>query len=201
MERFFHFDENVLNLVNDAYLDGYWQSERYFSDIVEQIRELFTVRKISHATLDMADRIRTDRSVSLHVRRGDYTYDENASQVFEVIPVRYYTEAIQYLEDRIDPFEIFLFRDDPAWARQNLSLSGKITFVEGFSDVEDMWLMSRCDHNIIANSSFSWWVGWLNDNADKIVLAPTLWFKSGERDTKDLISDKWTKIQTGNFAN
>lgn len=194
MEKQDYFNKNVLSTGDDAYLDGYWQSERYFYDISEQLRDAFTLKKVSENALEMVKRINSLQSVSVHVRRGDYTSDKKASKVPGTLPAEYYYRALEYLESRLDKFELFLFSDDLNWTRDNLFLDKKRTFVEGFSDVEDMWLMSQCDHNIIANSSFSWWGGWLNINKAKSVIAPVDWFRDQGRDTRNLIPSTWVRL-------
>ncbi|MDT8284420.1 MAG: alpha-1,2-fucosyltransferase [Thermovirgaceae bacterium] len=193
-EEYFHFNENLMTLGDRAYLDGYWQSERYFTDISEKIRTLFTPISVSRKARDMDDRISSCNSVSLHVRRGDYVHDVSASEVHVSLSTDYYMDAVAYLEAILGYLEIFLFSDDLPWVKKNLQLKHRATAVEDFSDVEDMWLMSRCRHNIIANSSFSWWGGWLNRNVGKTVIAPRDWFRPEKYDTVDLIPPGWVRL-------
>ena len=196
-EQHFHFDEGILNLGCDAYLEGYWQSERYFSDIADEIREIFLVRNVSEEALSMADRIKSCQSVSLHVRRGDYVEDKKASKVFHSLSVDYYKRAVDHLEKKVKSFKIYLFSDDLQWAQTNIALDFEITPVNAGRElppVEDMWLMSQCDHNIIANSSFSWWGAWLNDHDAKTVIAPLDWFCSRDYDTSNLIPTGWLRL-------
>ena len=193
-EKHFHFDESILCLGEEAYLDGYWQSERYFSDISHEIREIFSVRDLPEKVQHMAHRISSCQSVSMHVRRGDYVQDDRASDIFQSIPIHYYERGANYFRQLLGQFEIFLFSDDLSWVRENISMEYRITFVEGFSAVEDMLLMSMCRHNIIANSSFSWWAGWLNKHNDKTVVAPSNWFRTDDLDTRDLIPEGWKII-------
>jgi hypothetical protein len=195
-QKQFHFDAGILNLPDDVYLHGYWQSEKYFKDIESEIREQFTFHNPGNYAAEMAERIRSCNSVSIHIRRGDYIEGDSAAN-FENLPLEYYRQALDYLESSLGLLDLFIFSDDLTWVRENKLFDREVTFVEasgGPSPVDDMWLMTLCRHNIIANSSFSWWGGWLNKNDDKIVIAPSVWFTSGETDTGDLIPNGWKKI-------
>lgn len=195
-EKQFHFDARMLNLDDEVYLHGYWQSEKYFKDIEGEIRALFTFRDPGQKAVEMAELIHSCASVSLHVRRGDYLTGSNAAK-FEKLPLEYYRKALELLENTLGSKHLFVFSDDIPWVRENIYFDYETTIVdvrEEGSSVEDMWLMSLCRHNIIANSSYSWWGAWLNGNLAKTVIAPSRWFNSEKNDTRDLIPKSWIRL-------
>jgi hypothetical protein len=198
-EKHFNFDKSVLFLRDDIYLQGYWQSEKYFKDISHIIRREFTLREpLSEASQQIAQKIKTSaNSVSLHIRRGDYISNPTTNSVHGVCSLRYYQECVQVLNEKVGDVSLFVFSDDPVWVKENLSYKYSMIFVNhnGVEHAfEDMHLMSLCQHNIIANSSFSWWGAWLNNNPHKVVLAPKHWFRKEDIDTKDLIPDNWIRV-------
>ena len=129
-----------------------------------------------------------ENNISIHIRRTDYV---TSNGYHPVQSIEYYKQAIEIIGDYDN---IFVFSDDINWCKENLKFDNMI-FVDGNDDVEDMWLMSICNHNVIANSSFSWWGAWLNNNPDKKVIAPNNWFGSQTNlNTNDLIPNTWIKI-------
>lgn len=194
-ERHFYFDPNMLKVSGQVYLDGYWQSEKYFKDIEEVIRREFKVKhRFDKANEQVANSIMNTESVSLHVRRSDYVLDTQVNQVHGVCPLDYYYAAIQALTKFVVNPHFFIFSDDPQWAKGNLKLSHPVTFVthnNADKDYEDLRLMTICKHHIIANSTFSWWGAWLCEHPAKMVFAPKIWFRTDKRNTKDLIPDSW----------
>ncbi len=109
----------------------------------------------------------------------------------------YYTNAVKYLSQKIDDLKLFIFSDEPGWVKNNLRFNQETYYIENNTvdnSYEDFRLMSFCKHNIIANSSFSWWAAWLNDNPDKIIIAPIRWFNVKDIDTSDLIPEEWIKM-------
>jgi hypothetical protein len=197
-EQSFAFNMNVLNLQGDLYLDGYWQSEKYFKDIRDTLVEDFKIIKIQDLeNIILSNKIHSSNAVSLHIRRGDYV---NNTQTFEkhgVCSLDYYFKAIEYIATKISSPSFYIFSDDPKWAFENLRINYPTTFVvnnDADRNYEDLRLMSQCNHNIIANSSFSWWGAWLNDNPEKIVISPRKWFNDKDVDTSDLIPDTWISL-------
>ena len=178
-------------------LAGYWQSEKYFSDHAAAIRQDFTLRPERVARLDAAllERMQSTHSVSLHIRRGDYVANAATHQYHGVCSLDYYRHAAAQLAEQLRTPEFFVFTDDPAWARENLQLDFPQHLVSDgrWQDFEELTLMSRCRHHIIANSSFSWWGAWLNPRPDKIVCAPKVWFKNSPNDTRDLVPAAWRR--------
>ena len=197
-EQGFPYNPSFEHAGSETYLEGYWQSERYFADIASIIRREFTVcappSELDSALLDqMADQ----SAISVHIRRGDYVSRPAASAFHGVMPLDYYQEAAGQLVARVCDPSFFVFSDDPIWARDNLKLPGPMTMVDhhGPHDAhQDMRLMRACKHHIIANSSFSWWGAWLSENPDKIVVAPRQWFRESSVDTSDLCPPAWIRL-------
>lgn len=189
---------DFLNYPENTYLDGYWQSEKYFKEIRKIILEEFVLKKaIPSACLPVIDQIKNSNSVSLHVRRGDYISNPVISPNYCVVPLDYYYKAIETIKKQNPDIALFIFSDDIPWVKENLKVSDKSVYVDfntGENNVFDMYLMSLCKHNIIANSSFSWWGAWLNQNPDKIVIAPKDWFAKKELINNDLIPETWLQM-------
>lgn len=181
---------------NNTYIVGWWQDEFYFSDIREQLLADFTpAKKLSPAYKKYESKIKSSTTpVSLHVRRGDYVTNKHASKHHGLAPMTYYKKAIAYITDRVDDPAFFVFSDDIAWCKKNIKVPN-VTFVEKTNGLEDMNLMSQCSHNIIANSSFSWWGAWLNQHNDKIIVTPKTWFQNKESDNAtSIVPDKWIRL-------
>lgn len=197
-ERFFQFDPDILAAPDNIYLEGYWQSEKYFKDISEILRKEFQNRNsLSGDNLRIANDINNCCSVSLHIRRGDYVSDQKTADFHGLCSLKYYNSAIKMLVEELPNLHFFVFSDDIVWAKANLKLEHPVTFVDHNAvdqGHEDLRLMSLCRHHIIANSSFSWWGAWLNPRSDKIVIAPDRWFRDPAIDTRDLIPSSWRRI-------
>ena len=180
-----------------VYLDGYWQSEKYFAEITNILRKDLCLRDPLHPiNADYAQQIRSNKAVSLHIRRGDYL-EPNYSKVFYHCDEAYYRNAMDLILRNYPDAHFFVFSDDLEWAKQNLAVYSKISYIENNSlkrDWEFIYLMSLCQHHIIANSSFSWWGAWLNENPDKMVIAPQKWFISPQKNTADLIPSTWVRL-------
>jgi len=194
-ERGLGYNPAIESWRDGCYLHGYWQSERYFSHIESQIRAAFTFPEFSNSqNAEMADRIAGGTAISLHVRRGDYlTF---AAHV--LCDQAYYEAALARVLDGLqgDP-TVYVFSDDPQWAKDNLPLPCNkevVDFNGSDTDFEDLRLMSLCQHNIIGNSSFSWWGAWLNQNPDKRVVGPASWFGDPKLSNPDILPASWIKI-------
>lgn len=195
IEPSFHYWNGILTLPTDCYLDGYWQSEKYFQDAIEFIRKDFTFRQpLDSKNAECAAFISQVNSVSLHVRRGDYVSDASTYATHGLCSFDYYRAAFQLVAERVPDAHFFVFSDDICWAKKNLPLDPSVHIVDhnhGPHSFSDMRLMSMCKHNIIANSSFSWWGAWLNSSADKIVIAPRRWFNMGYNKMHDIYCQGW----------
>lgn len=198
-EPHFHYDPNFFVTTDNCYLDGYWQSEKYFADASADIRKEFTVRNpLVGRNLELAVRIGVTESVSIHVRRGDYITNPVTASFHGICSLVYYGRAIELIYERVKHPQFFVFSDDPSWVQANLAVPLPATFIthNASSCHEDLRLMSLCRHHIIANSSFSWWGAWLNYNPEKIVVSPSRWFMNPDIDTSDLLPGSWLRIAT-----
>lgn len=171
------FNPKYFEMGNNSYIQGFWNNERYFNKIEDLIRREFTSKKkLDNKNLRIFQDIQKTHSVSIHVRRGDYVTNKTNAKLFGFLGLDYYIFAIKKIKKHISNPVFFVFSDDILWCKENLPrLAGKIYFVDhnrGKEDYKDLLLMSACNHNIIANSSFSWWVSWLNRRKDKIVIKP-----------------------------
>lgn len=195
-EPHFHVEPAILELGSTAYLEGYWQSERYFADISATLREDLTLPPPSGRNRELAEAIKSSTAVSVHVRRTDYLNPRNLA-IHGVCSLDYYRAAIDLLEAKVPQAQFYIFADDPNWARANLMNGPRMQIVDHNGpehDYEDLRLMSYCRHHIIANSSFSWWGAWLNPAPQKLVVAPARWFITAERDTRDLLPPTWLRL-------
>jgi hypothetical protein len=197
-EKHYHFDSEILNLPDNVYLEGYWQSEKYFDRIKPKIMREFAIKLPPRGLNErLHEQISGANSVGVHVRRRDYVSDPAASSAHGICSPDYYRAAVSYIRDAVKDPVFFVFSDDMELVKPELSSTGKFLFVDHNSvenGFEDLRLMSHCRHQIIANSSFSWWGAWLNPNPEKIVIAPHKWFNEYAGDTKDLYPPGWIKI-------
>lgn len=197
-EKAFAFENDFSKFPANTYLNGFWQSEKYFKSIrPELLKEISLKYEMPEVGKDFASRISETNSVAIHVRRGDYVTNKNASSFHGLLPSEYYNKAISLLNSKYEDLRFFVFSDDLAWVRQHMSLPANTIFIEYTSEHKtamDLILMSKCAHNIIANSSYSWWGAWLNKNETKTVIAPERWFLDKSLDTGDLLPSSWIKI-------
>jgi len=196
-ESNFHLANKFLSDGDDLYLHGYFQSENFFIKSCEFVRSEFIFEdRLTQNCESLFNEIRRHPSASIHIRRGDYLNRRN-SKLFHACDLDYYLRAMQYVASRTEKIKFYIFSDDPKWAHENFYHKGYdfciINTISNAAAQTDMFLMSLCDHNIIANSTFSWWAAWLNSNNDKIVISPDKWFKNG-RNASDLIPNSWIKI-------
>jgi hypothetical protein len=196
-EKAFSFDDKVLRLGKNVFLKGYFQSEKYFLPAKNIIRKDFTLKTdiINHLK-EFGFQLRNQTSVSIHVRRGDFSKDPEIAEYHGTLEKDYYNSAIDLVTSKVSAPVCYLFSDDIDWVKQNLVIDGAIYVSNTITKnhIEDLYLMSQCRHNIIANSSFSWWGAWLNDNPRKVVVAPEKWFNKGPKDTQDIIPAEWYKL-------
>jgi len=196
-QKEFSFDPSVFPASGNTLLEGYWQHPRYFSGVEEIIRKEFTLKKDFGAEGKSIKRqIKNSQSVSVHLRRGDYVKDDKVRRVHGACSPDYYRRAVELLKQKILSPHFFVFSDDIEWVKKNLSLDGEISYVSRpkLKDTEELILMSHCKHNIIANSTFSWWAAWLNENNEKLVIAPREWFNTSEQSVQGLIPNSWKRI-------
>lgn len=196
-EPHFHYWPGLGDVSPPCYLEGYWQSERYFVDIGNTIRDDFVFREpLADHNIALAANIAAVNAVSLHIRRGDYINNAATLAVHGLCHIEYYVAAVSYIAERVQDPQFFVFSDDIEWARENLNIRYPCRFIDhncGTESYIDMRLMSLCQHNVIANSSFSWWGAWLNSHRGKIVIAPKRWFAK-ETNLQDLFPPSWVTL-------
>lgn len=196
------FQPELLN--KEGIFEGYFQTEKYFADKREQIIKDFSVKNpLNYENFNMLKEIKEQpNSISIHIRRGDYVKHSN---VHFLCGVNYYEKAINLISTKVKNPYFFIFSDDTDWVKNNLNIKSSYKIVNinsannGYLDLE---LMKNCKHNIIANSTFSWWGAWLNTNPDKIVIAPKKWHLDNQHGEWDTIPEHWIQIkEEKDFAN
>lgn len=192
------FDSHVLDFPSDITLNGYWQSERYFEEYADTLREEITVSEpIRGENAKWYDQIQEASSVSVHIRRGDYVSLGNA------LPPAYYRQSLTRIHKETGAESLFFFSDDMDWVRTHNeellpeSVDFDVNYVEcndGETAHEDLRLMRTCDSHVIANSTFSWWGAWLDGSDMNRVIAPNYWFDTPVEQL-DIIPDRWTTVE------
>ena len=189
------FQQRVLLTPDRSYLVGYWQSERYFSDVTPQLRREMKPRLSLPTTVSAtAADIRASQAVSLHVRRGDYASPAGAAH--GTLSRDYYRAAMDLLDEKLAEPVYFAFSDDPLWVSENLR-HPRLRLLSGAASagpLPDLALMSACRSHIVANSSFSWWGAWLGDDPAKEVVAPARWFADPSWRSDDIVPDGWHRV-------
>jgi hypothetical protein len=202
VEKSPNYDRTIFDLNNiNLYLSGYWQSEKYFTSIADSIKRDF---KLSQIACDLnrhwSENIEKSNSVSIHLRGRDYISNTVTRCQHFICDLEYYSKAIRLIKEKCKSPCFYVFSDDPIWAKEYLIdfKSESFTFITGnewnTSPISDMYLMSLCKHNIIANSSFSWWAAWLNENSNKTIICPKKWHNERDYEINDLIPLSWIKI-------
>jgi hypothetical protein len=177
---------------------GYWQCEKYFIKAADQLKKKFrfNLNKLDAQNISILNTIKSTQSVSVHIRRGDYYSNKGANDLLgNICNINYYQKAIQKINTLLTcEITLFIFSDEPDWFKNKYSKANTIyiDWNTGKDSWIDMFLMSQCKHNIIANSSFSWWGAWLNNNPQKKIIAPRKWFNHIEH--CDIVPQEWIKI-------
>lgn len=196
-EPHFHYSTEFATLSEPVFLEGYWQSDRYFRDIRSRLLQEFALREpLPPACAKLLDEISRCDAICVHVRRGDYLSNPVAAKVHGTCQVDYYHAGVGELCQELARPHCFVFSDDPAWVRASLAFDCPMTVVDvnGPDDAHlDLLLMAACHHFLIANSSLSWWGAWLGDYIGKKVIAPARWFLTEDKDTRDLLPDCWQR--------
>lgn len=192
------FDSEILQIKDSVVLWGRWQNAEYFAEVENELREAFRFRHpLKGEAQEIGLQIESSKSISLHVRRGDFGAFGSVVSLMGDTNLAYYAEAADYIGSRVESPHFFVFSDDIDWCRKNLKINFPITYVPqeaaGPKAAFHLELMSRCKHNIIANSTFSWWGAWLNTSPDKIVVAPKKWYADHEA-PEGLIPDGWVTL-------
>ena len=193
------FNKDVYKLKN-SYLNGYWQSIKYFEGIENDIKKDFRFKnQLDNKNLEILNEIENSNSISIHIRRGDYMSPENYNMYGCIATPTYYKKAIKVIEEKVENPTFFVFSNDMDWVKKNIQINSRVFYIDinsGNGSYKDMQLMSNCKHNIIANSSFSWWGAWLNENKNKIVIAPKKWINREDVDSDkiELFCEGWTLL-------
>lgn len=196
-EPHFHYVPLFERIDRPVFLEGYWQSDRYFHEIRSVLlKEFSLVAKLPPASARVLEKITSADSICVHVRRGDYLSNPVAASVHGTCSLDYYQRGIDALVQGLNNPHCYVFSDDPDWVKASLRVGFPMTVVDvnGPEDAHlDLVLMSACHHFLIANSSLSWWGAWLGNSPNKKVIAPERWFLSKDRDTKDIFPALWEK--------
>lgn len=196
-EKQYYFDSTLFRFPLPIYLDGYWQSYKYFWDVEPTIRKDLTFAVIQPSDVDTAAPFAGDDSVMVHIRRGDYAFNPRTAQIHGTLPLEYYYRALEMLSSSISRrLKLFIFSDDYEWVRHNFKpaaydfhLACDLTP----DSSQDLYYMSQCKHHIIANSTYSWWAAWLSQRHG-ITIAPRGWFNRNTPTTIDLIPPDWRQL-------
>lgn len=202
----FGFRESHLQVANDRYLVGYWQSERFFPGMREELLQQFRPRSpLSEQSSRVLNRIQATESAVLHIRRGDYLSNPEAAKLYAALQLDYYIRSLQdwVATHRTLQPEVFVFSNDMQWCKENISLPWRTHWVDHNGSEtahEDMCLMSHAQCNVIANSTFSWWAAWLNNRPGRAVYAPADWFRPNTLDGSSLLCENWKRMPLSQTA-
>lgn len=198
-ELTFRFDPDWYSLGDGLYLEGYFQSAKYFDDIRKILLEDFQLATPRSAPVQrIADSAANSDSVMLHVRRGDYVSNPKAAAHMGACSPAYYRKAVAMIGSAVRNPQYFVFSDDIDWVRESLPLPGSPVYVSGHLDSPeiDLMLMAQCRHHIMANSSFSWWGTWLSEHVSGMVIAPKLWFARDNERIEDIFCPNWLRLSS-----
>lgn len=196
-ENQFIYENRFENIVDNTFIEGFFQSPKYFDE--KLIKEKFQFRGIFKGlNKEIIEKAQSSNSVSLHIRRGDYVQKTRYKNLFNQLDIEHYKKAVNLMNSQVEGTKYFIFSDDPMWVVENLKIEGA-TYVmhnTGENSWMDLALMSKCKHNIIANSSFSFWGAFLNSNLNKVVIAPKIWFNEdlSSQKTNDIYPKNWYLI-------
>ena len=194
-EPHFHFDPSFEQVKGPVYLKGYFQSPRYFERAEATIhKELQPPEATDAESLELADLLSQSNSASLHIRRGDYVNNPAAARLFHSCSLDYYRRALEQLPGS---GPVVIFSDDIEWVGENFPAGARFRLAGTRgprTGLADLWLMSKAEHHVIANSTFSWWGAWLGSSASGLTIAPRQWFRDPNWDCKDLIPSDWIRI-------
>jgi len=195
LKKFIIITDDEFPLINakkeNYYLDGYFQDPLYFEKIRKELLYEFSFPKLPNSLVLIYDKIKTTKSVGIHVRRGDYLQPK-INSYHGILPLKYYLDAISYINNSLKNAHYYIFSDDIDWCKEEFHFINEKTFISNENPAWiDMYLMSQCQHNITANSSFSWWAAWLNENIDKIVVSPKNWFTE---EKTNIVCQEWISL-------
>lgn len=200
-EQFFYFDATNISTKENIYIEGYWQTEKYFKEIESTIKNDFSFQyPLSELETTLNNQIRSTNSICVNFRRTDFVNLKNSADTHGVTEMDYYEHAIQLIAEKVYEPHFYIFSDDIEWCKENIKLNYPMTFVDhqykGIKFSSYLQLMKNCKHFIIPNSTFAWWAAWLAENENKVVIAPKNWFKDEilQNQTDDIIPTGWISI-------
>jgi hypothetical protein len=197
-EASFRYDAGIEQVCAPVFLDGYFQSEKYFFSYRDQIAADFKLRNAPlPATAAVLNQIAQSDAICVHIRRGDYVSNKAANAHHGTCSLEYYAAGLARAVEGLTQPHCFVFSDDPVWARENFVPQIPVTFVDIHTTNqahEDLRLMAACQSYVIANSSLSWWGAWLGSHGNKKVVAPAQWFQKRDIDTSDLVPSSWIRL-------
>ena len=197
-EPHFQYWSELKKINKSCLIYGVWQSELYFKEYRKDLLNIFELKKLSCIySNDFYKRIQNDaNSVAVHIRRGDYLNPQTQS-FHGVCDLEYYQKSMKIVSEQAQNPSFYIFTDDPEWATAQFKDLANVELIvppNECDDVDSFWLMRTCRHQIIANSSFSWWAAWLNQNSQKIVIAPKKWFQNSDIITTDIYPKEWILV-------
>ncbi len=197
-ESALHFSPEVLKLTDNSYLEGFFQYLAYFQSIEKILQDEFQfIKQPNKKNKLILDKIEIQNSVSVHIRRKDYISNKNYRSYFAHPSRLYYKKAMEMINRKVPSPDFYIFSDDIPWVKKHFKNNHNMHFIshnKGKNDFEDMRLMQSCKHNITANSSFSWWAAWLNQNPHKIVITPRKWYQDKLAEMTGKFPPNWTKL-------
>lgn len=199
-KKYFKYDDSIMKVKPPLYLDGYWQSYKYFENIRHCLLNEITPKIDGAPSYSQLETLikKSKNSIAVHVRRGDYITSESASKVHGALAIDYYKNAINEIKKKTETQTFFFFSDEINWVKENLGNHENYNYIEPNcnqeSAIQELYLMSLCKDFIIANSTFSWWGAWLGTNKDKIVIFPKKWMANLNSVNTDLIPKDWISL-------
>jgi len=194
-ERSFAYDPAFEKNLGAVYLDGYWQSRRYFQQFQRELKaDLNRPLMLCPDALELRQDLSRDDSIAVHVRRGDYISNSDYAKLYAPCSANYFHMAVHALAEKVRIRRVYVFSDDAEWARANLRFEHATIFMEhrdGDDPCQDLLLLSACPNLVMSNSTFSWWGGWLGDRETKRIVAPRNWFLDAQKSTHDLYDPGW----------
>ncbi len=196
-DKKFCFTPSLLKIKKSAYLRGFWQTEKYFKKYEDEIKNLFKFKDYSFVqNKDLLAEIQSTNSVSVNLRLCEYVNNPVTAKIHHVCKKDYYKNALNYISEKLENPKFYVFSDDIEMAKDYLPSEYEYVFCDTANWQEDLYFMQNAKHNIIANSSFSWLAAWLNNNEEKIVVAPNQWFtKEAKLNYKDVVPNSWIKVE------
>lgn len=194
-EHDFNYNKENIKIKDNTFVEGWFQHYQYFEKYRKALLSEFTLKEDFLIPKSVKKIMSDYQVISIHVRRGDYITNPIARKSMGICGVDYYLKAVEYLKGKLNKPYVFIFTNDQAWVEKNLQFDIPYTVISEryqFTDVQEMVLMSQCHHNVIANSTFSWWGAWLNMHSNKIVIAPKKWFLDSKR--KNIAMHQWVKL-------